>query len=453
MFKRLILNNLENWASKYPRKPLVIRGARQVGKTTVVNQFSEQFDEYVYLNLELKEDARLFELNSNIDKLVEAVFFQKNKSYSKNKKTLILIDEIQNVPETLNMLRYFYENFPDLYVVAAGSMLESVFNNKITFPVGRVDYIVLRPVSFPEFLGALNENSALEQLENMPLEDFACDKLFNLFHTYALIGGMPEIVRNYAENKDLTGLKNIYESLLVSYIDDVEKYASSQAQVQILRHVINSSISESGCRIKYQGFGNSNYASKDISEALRTLEKALLIQLVFPNTGAVLPLIPDRRKSPRLHFLDTGLVNYFMGIQKELLNTEDLSGLYKGRIIEHLVGQELLAAQYNALSSLNFWVREKKSSTAEIDFLYNYEGMLVPVEVKAGAEGRLKSLHMFMDMSPHKAAVRFYKGNISISKLKTAHNKEFFLLNLPYFLVSKIDLYLNWFLEEINKNI
>jgi uncharacterized protein len=231
----------------------------------------------------------------------------------------------------------------------------------------------------------------------------------------------------------------------------VEKYASTSRQTQIIRHTINAVFVEAGKRIKFQGFGNSVYGSQDIGDALRTLEKAMLINLIFPQTSTVLPLLPNKKKSPRLQILDTGLLNYFAGIQKEILGTDDLNNVYQGTIIEHLAGQELLASKFNALSALNFWVREKKTSVAEVDFLYSYEGKLIPVEIKSGNEGRLKSLHLFMDSAPHNLAVRFYAGKLNISKIKTSLGKEFYLLNLPYFLVTQIENYLNWFKNEIKQ--
>lgn len=451
MFNRSIQSELEKWVAKKNRKPLVLRGARQVGKTTVVKQFSRQFEQYIYLNLELLEDKQPFEQFSNIETLIQTIFFIKNKTYSKKQKTLLFIDEIQEVPEALNILRYFFEQAKEIYVIAAGSLLEALFDQNISFPVGRVEYMVVRPVSFPEFLGAIGETSALEQIHTVPLAAFAHNKMLKLFHTYALIGGMPEIVNHYAQNKDFTALKSIYESLIVSYIDDVEKYASSAAQVQLIRHAIRASYTEAGKRIKYHGFGRSNYGSREMGEALRTLEKALLIHLVFPETGTTLPLSPNLKKSPRLHVLDTGMMNYFLGVQKEIIGTTDLNTVYQGTIIEHLAGQELLASQFNALSTLYFWVREKKTSTAEVDYLYPFENKLIPIEVKSGAEGKLKSLHIFMDMAPHNMAVRFYTGEISISTVLTPENKTYYLLNLPYYLVSQIEPYLLWFKKEIPK--
>lgn len=449
MFDRSITKELQNWHQKNVRKPLVIRGARQVGKTTVVRQFSEGFKQFIYLNLELPEDRKPFDDFVNMDTLLQSLFFLKNQSLTDKQNTLLFIDEIQEVPEALQQLRYFYEEAPDIPVIAAGSMLESLFSPDISFPVGRVEYLVIHPVSFPEFLGAIGETAALEQLQKVPLAGFAQDKLMQLFRTYCLIGGMPEVVAHYSEHKDFTALNTIYESLLVSYIDDVEKYATSSAQVNYIRHAIRASFAEAGKRIKFQGFGKSTYKSREMGEALRTLEKALLLHLVFPQTSPVLPLQPDYNKSPRLHILDTGMLNYFVGIQKEILGSDDLSSVYQGTMIEHIAGQELLARQYSALHGLNFWVREKNTASAEIDYLYPYSGKLIPVEVKSGAEGKLRSLHLFMDMAPHNMALRFYAGNVSISTITTPGKKTFYLLNLPYCLVSQIESYLAWFEEEV----
>lgn len=449
MFNRLINKELEIWLSNPDRKPLVIRGARQVGKTTIINQFAQQFEQYIYLNLEIKEDKQPFLNYSNLEQLLQTIFFLKNKLLSKKENTLIFIDEIQEVPEALNILRYFYEQEPTIKVIAAGSMLESIFDKKIHFPVGRIEYKVLRPVSFPEFLEASGETAALEQLRKIPFQQFAHDKLIKLYHQYAIIGGMPEVVSNYVKHKDFTALNSIFDSLITSYLDDVEKYAKNDTQILHLRHVIKSSFSEAGKRIKFAGFGNSFYRSREMGECLRTLEKVLLLHLVYPNTSTTLPFLPDIKKSPRLQMLDTGMLNHFVGIQKEVLGSNDLSKIYQGTMIEHLTGQELLANQYNALSELFFWVKEKKESTAEIDFLISFEGKIIPIETKSGKTGTLKSLHLFMGAAPHNMAIRFYAGQVNITEVKTHQNKIFFLLSLPYYMVSQINAYLIWFQEQI----
>ncbi len=453
MFERLLLKELEQWQHKPSRKPLVIRGARQVGKTTLVHQFAERFEQYIYLNLELTEDKQPFLKFTNIETLVQNIFFIKNQLLSLKSNTLIFIDEIQEVPEALNVLRYFYEQEPSIHIIAAGSMLETALNKNIHFPVGRVEFKVLRPVSFPEFLDALGERASLEQILRVPMRDFAHDKLLKLYHLYALIGGMPEVIKTYLATKDLGSLQSVFDSLITSYLEDVEKYAKNDSQVLFLRHIIRTSFAEAGNRIQFAGFGNSTYKSREMSESFRLLEKVFLLNLVYPNTSATLPLLPDLKKSPRLILLDTGLMNYFLGIQKDIIGTDDLNKIYKGKMIEHLTGQELLATEVNTLHALFFWVKEKKESTAELDFLVSFEGYIIPVEVKSGKTGTLRSLHQFMDLAPHQMAVRFYAGNLGISELKTASGKEFFLLNLPYFLVSQINPYLKWFQAEVNQRI
>jgi len=447
MFKRQLLLELEKWRQNMPRKPLVIRGARQVGKTTLVNQFAAQYEQYIYLNLELSEDKEPFENFTSIENLINTLFFLKNKTLSKKNTTLLFIDEIQEVPKALNILRYFYELAPEISVIAAGSMLETLFDKSISFPIGRVEYKVIRPVSFTEFLSAIDESAALEQLTQVPVAAFAQSKSLSLFHTYALIGGMPEIVQHYAKHKDLVTLGPIYDSLISGYMDDVEKYAKSNSQVLHIRHCIQSSFAQAGKRIKFEGFGNSAYKSREMGEALRTLEKALLMQLVYPCTSATLPMVPDIKKSPRLQILDTGLLNYFVGIQKEIIGTDDLNKIYQGTLIEHLVGQELLSFQYNALSALHFWVREKKESTAEVDYLFQYDGLIIPIEVKSGKEGTLKSLHSYMDIAPHNFAIRFYAGALNITDATTQNGKQYKILNLPYYLGSQIEKYIDWFIQ------
>lgn len=444
MFDRKLIAELRKWKADSNRKPLIIRGARQVGKTTLVEQFSKEFEHYIKLNLELSADRAFFGRFKDASTLLQAIFFESNLPLNKTSKTLLFIDEIQEEPSAFAMLRYIKETFPDLAVIAAGSLLESLFNNNLSFPVGRVTFKVLRPLSFEEFLHATGESEAVKSYHTVPVPDYAINKLFSLFHLYAITGGMPEVVKRYTTSKDLTLLNNIYDSLIVSYIDDVEKYAGSQAQTHVIRHCIRSVMIEAGRRIKFAGFGNSNYRSREVGEALRTLQKALLIHLVYPVTSEVLPLMPDNRKSPRLQFLDTGLMNYFGGIQKELIGTSDLCSVQQGRVIEHLVGQEILANRHDALSSLYFWVREKTNASAEVDFIVPVDGRLVPAEVKSGSSGKLRSLHLFMDQSPLQTALRFYKGAVTVEALRMPSNKNYRLINLPYFLAGKTAEYFNW---------
>jgi len=444
MYNRNILEELDQWKKSSARKPLILRGARQVGKTTIVEIFAQRYEQYIYLNLEQEEDSKPFKNYQNINQLTEQLFFNQDKDIAKIPTTLLFIDEIQEVPEAINILRYFYEKVPELHVIAAGSLLETAIKGNVRIPVGRVEYKVVRPFSFDEFLQATGDKAALEQFRKIPMNDYAHDKLISLFHTYALIGGMPAVVDHYLAHKNLTALKGLYESLIVSYINDVDKYGRTNNLVQVIRHVINTSYFEAGSRIKFHGFGNSNYGSKEVGEALRTLEKVMLLHLIYPTTNTAIPIVPDYKKSPRLQVLDTGMMNHFAGLQKEIIGTKDLDNIYQGKIAKHIVGQELLAARFNVLNNLHLWVRQKVGTTAEIDFAIPYDGLVIPVEVKSGASGRLRSLHLFMDAASHHFAVRLYNGPVKVDKVTSLTGKEYLLINLPYFLAAHVEKYLDW---------
>ena len=451
MFYRKILTDLEKWRTSDSRKPMIIRGASQVGKTTVVNEFGKQFKQYIYLNLENPKDKELFEGYTDIHSLTERIFFVKELKLEYLKDTLLFIDELQEAPKVVNLLRYFKEEKGDLPVIAAGSMLETLLGKNISFPVGRVQFRILRPVSFEEFLGALNENMSLEQLQKVPLNDYAYSKVLSLFHTYALIGGMPEIVNHYAKHRYITALGDIYNTLLESYLTDAEKYSRSKEELQLIRFTIQQSIQYAGKRFTFEGFGNGKYKSREIGETLRTLQKTHLLHLIYPTVSNTIPAIEDYRKSPRLQFLDSGLLNHFMGLKNEILGTKDLNSVYKGTLIEHLVGQEILSYQSFPLDKLHYWVRQKNNSSAEVDFVYPFEGKIIPIEVKSGSIGKIKSLQIYMNESPLNYAIRFYAGKFSLDKVQTQEGKTFYLLNLPYFLASKTEDYIHWLQKNIPK--
>jgi uncharacterized protein len=441
MYARKILQDLREWSVRPDRKPLVLRGARQVGKTTAVNLFSREYECYLSYNLDIGNDKALFDdKNLSFEDFVKALYFYKDMPVT-SAKTLIFIDEIQNSPHAVERMRYFYEKAPHLHVISAGSLLESLIDRHISFPVGRVEYLYMRPLTFDEFLLAIKENGSYDALMQNPAPSYAHEKLLKLFHDYSLIGGMPEIVARYAEHGDIVKLSRIYDLLLTAYSDDVEKYASSPSKASLIRHAISAVPQEAGRRIRFQNFGNSNYRSREMGEALRTLEKAMLIDILYPVTQTRLPLSPDGRKSPKLLFLDTGLLNYRAGFQKELFTATDIQSVYQGRIAEHIVGQELISRARYSIDHPSFWVREKKQSKAEVDYIILNNNRIIPIEVKSGAEGRLRSLHQFMDDAPHATAVRIYSGPYKIDRLNTAAGKPFTLINLPFYCTCVIDRY------------
>ena len=448
MYKRNINQKLKEWLRKPSRKPLILRGARQVGKTTIIEDLGMHYDQFLSLNLELKADRDLFEQDYAINDLIAAIHFHQNKPIDSEGETLIFIDEIQNSPKAAAILRYFYEVRNDIHVIAAGSLLETLVDRHISFPVGRVEYLFMYPMSFSEYLLAANKAEALKFLQQYPCPEFAHNKLIELFHQYTLVGGMPEAITAFLADNDIVACNAVYQNLMTAFMDDVEKYASSRNMVQVIRHAIEHSPIESGARIKFQGFGSSNYKSREMGEALRTLEKAMLIKLVYPTTLTTPPGKLNHKKSPKLQFLDTGIVNYIAGLQQHYFTLKDLNTLYMGRIIENIVGQELLATYTDIHQQLKFWVREKAQSSAEVDYVVPFGKYLVPVEVKSGKTGTLKSLMQYIDATDHDYAVRFYAGNIQTDQLKTQAGKEFQLLNLPYYLVGELEQYLQKFITQ-----
>ncbi|MDL2213502.1 AAA family ATPase [Bacteroides sp. OttesenSCG-928-E20] len=446
MFKRKILQDLSHWADSKYRKPLVLRGARQVGKTTVVNEFGKEFDNYLYINLEKAEAKQLFESSYPIEDLISILFLYTGKS-RKAGRTLIFLDEIQNSPNAIAQLRYFYEEAPDIYIISAGSLLESLLDVHISFPVGRVEYMALRPCSFFEFLEANGEMSADTDklLDNLFITHAFHERFNRLFTTYALIGGMPEVVNRYVIDKDLVGLGNIYESLLQGYRDDIEKYAKNRTLAETIRYILNEGWAKAGQTITLGGFAGSPYKARETGEAFRTLEKAFIMELVYPVTDTKLPAISNQKRSPKLIWLDTGLVNYASNLQREFFNSKDIMDIYKGAIAEQVVAQELLTLSTKVGQKRNFWVRAKEGSNAEVDFVWIHHSKIIPIEIKSGNNAHLRSLHSFMNGSPHNIAVRIWKEQFSINEVQTNQGKKFFLFNLPYYLTGLLPNILNKF--------
>jgi hypothetical protein len=448
VFNRNIIQELYEWKKKENHKPLILRGARQVGKTTIVNLFAESFEQYIYLNLETPEDRTIFESDYSFTQIIDAIFFLKDRKKEFH-NTLIFIDEIQNSPEAVSQLRYFYEKTPGLYVIAAGSLLESLIDTHISFPVGRVEYKAIHPCNFEEFLMAIGEYEAVKLIrQQMPFPEYAHEKLLKLFKNFTIIGGMPEILNVYSKQNDLTQLNGIYESLLTAYIDDVEKYARNETLTKVIRHTINQAFYYPSERIALEGFGKSRYKYREMQEAFATLEKAMLLELVYPVTTTRIPLKPNQKKRPKLQILDTGLVNYFSGLQKVLYTANEMDKVAEGNIVEHIVGQELKALSSTMMKKLHFWTREEKHSNAEVDYVYPFMNYVIPLEVKSGATGRLRSLHLFMDKAPHPYAVRVYSGKLTVEKTQTINKTPYYLLNLPFYLIFNIDKYLEWFIQE-----
>lgn len=259
---------------------------------------------------------------------------------------------------------------------------------------------------------------------------------------------MPEVIQTYLEKGNIADLPRVYESLWGTYQNDVKKYASNKTEQKVIKHIISTAHLYLDQRIKFQNFGNSNYRSREVGEAMRTLDDARVIRLIYPTTDITPPAKPNLRKSPRLQFLDTGLVNYGLGIQADMLALDDLSKIYKGAVIPHLVTQELLSLNTMNDKKPAFWVRDKKQASSEVDLILTYHNKLIPIEIKSGSAGTLRSLHQFVERTDHPYAIRLYAGAFTIEKAKTPGGVSYLLMNMPYYLGTKLPDYTNFFVEN-----
>ncbi|MBI5100027.1 MAG: ATP-binding protein [Nitrospirae bacterium] len=443
MFQRTINKFFLEWKSRKKRKPLVVRGARQVGKTSAVNLFAQEFFKtYIYINLELEDNLALFLRMNPVRELLQAIQLKFNKKIIPG-DTLIFIDEVQNSSIAMNQLRYFYEEMPDLHVVAAGSLLEVKMKAEgFSFPVGRVEYCYMYPVTFEEFLSATGETEMISYINSIKHDSSIPPEihttLMKKYHEYLLVGGMPEAVAGYAETKSLIDVDPVYESILTGFKDDVLKYASL-AKAKYIQYLVEHASKYIGLPVKYENFGGSGFRSREMSEAFDVIEKAMIISRVYASSSKQLPIVNNLKKSPKLLFLDTGLVNYQVGLRTEIMNIQDINAVYHGQLSEQIVGQTLLSLAIRKNINLSYWYREQKGSISEIDYLISSHNSLIPVEVKSGKSGTLRSLLNFIDESKNKFAIRIYSGQIGFEKIRTPNKKQFVLFSIPFYLLHRIE--------------
>ncbi len=384
----------------------------------------------------MNESVRLFEMDIPLNDLVNMLFASSGKSQREG-STLIFIDEIQNSPKTIALLRYFYEQRPDLYVIAAGSLLENLVDVNVSFPVGRVMYMALRPCSFYEFLGAIGKTNLLAVLSQKPEYTVAFhEQLIHQFNQYTIIGGMPEAVQRYAETQDIVAIEDVYETLVQAYKDDSEKYVRGNKLTEVVRFILSYGWGFSGETITLGNFANSGYKSREVGKAFRLLEKAMILELVYPVSSTQMPIIPETKRMPKLIWFDTGLVNYQAGIRKEIIGSTDMVDSWRGHLAEQITAQELLSIEDRVGQHRSFWARPNNG--AEVDFIFTHNSRLYPIEVKSGTNARLRSLHVFMDNSNIDTAIRVWSNPYSVDKVKTPNGKEYRLINLPFYLIGNL---------------
>lgn len=451
LIERDLYKYLVGWRTLASRLPLILRGARQVGKTTLINEFGKSFDHYLYFNLEKKTDFDLFGDLDDLANTIQLLYLARRSSVKEGESILIFIDEVQERPEVLTSLRYFYEDHNHIHVITSGSLLEFALAKIEKVPVGRVEYAELHPLSFREYLYGVGGKMMLKAYDQMPVNNTMLPLLMDAFHEYAMIGGMPQIVSAYIEaDLKVEPLFRLYASILESYKTDVEKYSKNDSDKAVIRHIIETAPSEVDNRINLNNFGNSSFSTYKVKNAMYALTKARLLELIYPTTEVKPPAIPNLKKRPRLHYLDIGLLNYQLDMHQELLTIKDLNDSTRGKLLQQVVSQEIKSKNVLPSKTLPFWVRDERGTSSEVDIVFPYRHMLIPIEIKSGATGRLRSLHEYMDRCDHDIAIRMYAGKLAIDTLKTRKGKEYRLLNLPYVLCGKLSEYVEWMFTNDN---
>lgn len=419
--KRDIYKSLIDWKKDKNRRPLLVRGARQTGKTFIINQFGDkEFDVKITLNFERNPEYKVIFNNYNPLEIIEKIYLFTGKKLVVG-KSLLFLDEIQDCPKAMMALRYFYEEIPELHVIGAGSLLEFSLNSEdYRVPVGRIQYIYLQPLSFGEFLDALEENVLrnyilkLTNLEKIP--NPIHEKILEYLRKYFLIGGMPAVVKEYAKNKDILKCQKIQNSLIETFIDDFGKYASASRH-KYLKKIFYSVPTFIGNKFVYAKV-DRDLKTRDLKEAVELLQQAGLVFKVKRTSGAGLPLEAGVKEDfYKLIFLDIGLMHALSGIYTETAIQNDFTAIYNGAVAEQFVGQELVAYfEPEIKPNLYYWAREAKSSNAEIDYLVQKNTNIIPVEIKAGAKGIMKSLFIFLEKYKTQKAVKFSQAKYSFSE-------------------------------------
>lgn len=425
----------------------MVRGARQVGKSTLVRMLGESFDSFVELNFERDPaDASLFAGNRP-ERLLPLLEVRTGARIVPG-RTLLFLDEIQAAPEALRSLRYFHEELPDLHVIAAGSLLEiAAAGLELPMPVGRVEFFHLGPMQFEEFATACGETALVEFLARLypadDLPDAIHQQASRLLRSYLVVGGMPEVVKAWTETASLRDCDRIKQSILSTFEADFSRYGARVDHAR-LGKLFRALPARVGSRFKYAHV-DRHLRAKDLAAALDLLCLARVATRVTHSASNGLPLAAetDERRF-KILFLDVGLVSRALGLDLvDVERSEDLVGLHAGAIAEQFVGQHLLHSGPSwEEPRLHFWAREQPSSTAEVDYVLSVGSRVLPVEVKSGSTGRLKSLQMFVREKRRDLAVRLWSGPPSslaaTTSLPVGGDVPFTLLSLPLYMVGQV---------------
>lgn len=435
--QRLLEYTLKKWKLDNHRSPLLIRGARQVGKTYLIEKFAkENFTSLIKVNFDLEPEYKQCFTTlqpSEINHLISSI----SRQTIIPGETLLFLDEIQECPSAIMALRYYKELIPNLHVIAAGSLLEFVLKDEsFSMPVGRVHSLYLKPMTFKEFLLALGYQNLLNEVTtatlSTSLNPVIIERLKKLLQIYFITGGMPEVIQSYLERNDLSNTKMIQLSLLNTFRNDFGKYAPI-AKHKYLQRLFDKAPGLIAKHFKYSQI-DPDMQARDLRSAIETLQYAGLVHQIWASQATGLPLNAlINPKKYKLLFLDIGLVKASSNLDSELLLQKDLMLVNKGDLVEQYVGQELLAlAPPYQEGELCYWERDVKSSSAEVDYVINVGDKIIPIEVKSGKTGTLKSLHYFLQ---HISTEPPFGIKISLQPLNYRDN----ILSIPLYMVSEIE--------------
>ncbi len=438
--KRIAEKYLDEWKIKPIRKPLIIRGARQVGKTYLAETWGEKnFTNVVTVNLERDSHLSMVFRSKNPRAIIDQLSLITNSKIIPS-QTLLIIDEIQASEDAISSLRYFYEEMKALHVLATGSLLDFTLRELSTSaPVGRIEYLYLAPLNFSEFVEAVHGQELPEILKtSYDMSEIAPsvhDLLLNLLRTYYFIGGMPEAVASYASSKDLIEVQRVQSSILATFQDDFAKYRT-RLNLDAIRNAFQHSSLWPARRTKYSEI-KGEFRSSQLKQAFELLKYARVVNCATASAANGVPLAAEQNpKRFKPIFLDIGLCNRACNLILTQ-NIDELLTIREGALAEQFVGQELLSTcpSYED-PQLFYWESVNPSSSAEIDFLLEVNNRVVPVEVKAARRGALRSLQVFLSRKNLSLALRLSTREKKIESI-SSENSAATLLSLPLYLAAK----------------
>jgi len=446
--KREIIQHLLEWKNRNDRNPLIIRGARQVGKTYIIEEFAKaDFKNCLKINLEERPELKKLFFDNDVKRILTEISIILNEDVSLG-STLLFIDEIQTSPEAILSLRYFKERVPELHVICAGSLLDHTLNEmKLPMPVGRVEFMYMYPMNFKEFLVAINKEKLVSYIEEYdftkPFSEVIHNQIAQQLRFYFFIGGMPAAVKNYAENTKLSEIQRVHNNILTSIQYDFAKYGTRKQQ-EYLNIVLKYCGRYPGRKIKYSNI-DREIRSTYLKESIEKLALSRIIHIIKHSNARKVPLTEYVKEDVyKTAFMDIGFVNQLNQI--ELTALDNLVTANEGMLAEQFIAQELVNIQHVFLNpELFYWSREEKSSNAEIDFIFQHKNKIYPVEVKAGKTGTLKSMQMYLYEKKVKDGIRFNMDLPNSGRFNTKMNVpdknvelSWTLLSLPLYMVSEL---------------